>query len=487
MTRPVHASLSLLIVIVLMAQLSSIAAADWVGNGNLLSDRGGSYAAIAPDGAGGAIVVWEQGDILAQRISASGDTLWTGSGVTICAASGSQLYPCIVSDGAGGAIVAWEDRRDGVSDQNIYAQRVDASGSLLWGSGDVAICTTGNTQSRPVIVSDGSGGAIIVWDSVGDPTGKDLYAQRVDPSGNVLWTVNGVPVCTASRFQEYHSCVSDGAGGVIVAWVDQRSETQSEAYAQRVDASGVAQWTVNGVDLCTGTGHEDYVVVASDGTGGAIVAWSDYRSGLDDIYAQRVSALGVVEWAADGLPICTQSDVQDRTAIVSDGAGGAIVAWNDTRPWGGYAFAQRVNASGVVQWTADGVSLPTGFGTHPVIVSDGAGGAIVALGYADVFAQRVDASGVIQWGEEGIEICTAPDYQWYPAITTDGSGGAIVAWDDFRTGFPADYSYAQRVTHQGNIGSDPTVPVSGPAVLGGAAALGLFALRTLRRKRAEPN
>ena len=44
------------------------------------------------------------------------------------------------------------------------------------------------------IVSDGSGGAIIAWQNNG-ADGKDIYAQRVDASGVVLWTADGIAVC----------------------------------------------------------------------------------------------------------------------------------------------------------------------------------------------------------------------------------------------------------------------------------------------------
>ena len=81
---------------------------------------------------------------------------WVPDGVAL-PAGGYQASPNIVSDGAGGAIVIWVDSGD------IYAQRVNGSGNLLWATGGVAICTAPNTQSYSSIVSDGTGGAIIAW------------------------------------------------------------------------------------------------------------------------------------------------------------------------------------------------------------------------------------------------------------------------------------------------------------------------------------
>ena len=107
----------------------------------------------------------------------------------------------------------------------------------------------------------------------------------------------------------------------------------SDIYAQRVNASGVPQWTADGVALCTAANYQAYPTIVSDGAGGAIVTWQDgrsgYRNSAADIYAQRVNALGVPQWTADGVALCTAASSQGSPTIVSDGAGGAIVTWQD--------------------------------------------------------------------------------------------------------------------------------------------------------------
>src|SRR5262245_42238286 len=62
--------------------------------------------------------------------------------------------------------------------------------------------------------------------------------------------------------------------------------------------------------------------IVSDGAGGAIVAWSDNRSGNADIYAQHITAAGVVDgsWPATGLLVCGASGSQGGPVMASDGA-----------------------------------------------------------------------------------------------------------------------------------------------------------------------
>lgn len=197
----------------------------------------------------------------------------------LCTATGSQLSPSTTSDGAGGAIVVWQDGRGGAAN-DIYAQRVSATGAVLWTAGGVPVCTAAGDQKLPNLVSDGAGGAIIVWADA-RAGGYDLYMQRVSASGAVMWTSNGVPVCTAANDQSApETIVSDGVGGAITVWADARTGS-GDVYAQRVNSSGAMQWTTNGVALCTASGTQFSPVCISDGAGGAIAVWHDERVDQD--------------------------------------------------------------------------------------------------------------------------------------------------------------------------------------------------------------
>jgi len=365
----------------------------------------------------------------------------------------------ITPESSGGAIVTWYDYRDGIDwiDPDIYAQRIDVSGAGRWTTDGVPVCTATGVQEAQQITSDGAGGSIVMWrDCRGSDI--DIYAQRVDALGNILWLIDGVPLCTATEDQEDPQITSDGAGGAIVTWYDSR-DGYYNIYAQRIDVSGTVQWTTDGVLLCTAANSQYYPQITSDGVGGAIVTWVDYRSGNDDIYIQRIDASGTVQWTADGVPVCTATGYQDLPQITSDGVGGAIVTWRDFRSGSSYdIYAQRIDASGTIQWIADGVAISVGAlggSSCPQVTSDGAGGAIVTwqiyqAGYWDIYAQRTNASGTIQWITNGVPLCTAPEGQEDPQITSDSSGGAIVTWKDYRNG--TDYNiYAQRINTSGTV------------------------------------
>ncbi|MCB0832911.1 MAG: hypothetical protein KDC45_05575, partial [Bacteroidetes bacterium] len=259
------------------------------------------YPQTVSDGAGGTIIVWEDSrsgtaDIYAQRLNASGVAQWTANGVVICNAANIQGGPRIISDGAGGAIITWYDLRNGGGNYDIYAQRVNSSGTVQWTANGVVITSAANSQTSPRIAGDGSGGAIIAWTDLRNGTDNDIFAQRINSSGVTQWTANGDTVCVAPFSQAIGGIVSDGASGAIIAWEDMRNGVDNRMYGQRINGAGVSQWTSNGIALGTGTGNQDTPGIEADGSGGAFIAWRDLRNADYDLYAQRVNSAGSLLW-----------------------------------------------------------------------------------------------------------------------------------------------------------------------------------------------
>ncbi|OGQ66772.1 MAG: hypothetical protein A3F88_04825 [Deltaproteobacteria bacterium RIFCSPLOWO2_12_FULL_42_16] len=440
---------------------------------------------IVSDGNGGAIITWYDyrsgvninSDIYAQRIDANGNVLWTADGVAISTAANHQVSPTIVTDGSGGAVITWMDVRSG-SSWDIYAQRIDANGNVLWTIDGVAISTAARDQYRPTIVTDGNGGAIITWQDYRNVNiNSDIYAQRIDANGNVLWTLDGVAISTAANNQQYPNIITDGSGGAIITWTDNRRSSYYDIYAQRIDATGNVLWIADGVAISTAAGVQYQPTIVTDGSGGAIITWWDLRNDINypDIYAQRIDATGNVLWTADGVPISTAAGYQYSPTIVTDGSGGAIITWHDYRSGNYDIYAQRINANGNVLWTADGVPISTaaGYQYSPTIVTDGSGGAIITWhdyrsGNYDIYAQRINANGNVLWTTDGVAISTAANNQEWSTIVADGSGGAIITWQDFRS---SNYDiYSQRVSGSGTFTSTLSVSVNGNGSVGSSPA-----------------
>ena len=149
----------------------------------------------------------------------------------------------IVSDGAGGAIITWDDRRPGAGK---YSQRINASGQPQWAANGIAITNAPNSECLTV-VEDGDHGAIYTW-SYGTSSDVDVAAQRLNGSGDKQWGTDGIVVISSAGQQILRGAVSDNSGGVICFWEDTAPPNQG-LYAQRLNSSGEKQWEIVGKPL----------------------------------------------------------------------------------------------------------------------------------------------------------------------------------------------------------------------------------------------
>ncbi len=430
----------ILLIISLITAINAVSQIQWEENGIFTESSGRNYThtKAVSDGNGGYLITYEDDpagdiDIYAQWIDATGTKRWGSSGIVVCSEGLNQIYPAIAPDGSGGAYIAWEDEYSG----NIYAQRINSSGSLLW-SPRMTVCSAAEEQSLVEMVPDNSGGAILVWKDMrnGD---ADIYAQRITSSGTSVWDLDGVPITTAPNSQSAYVILGDGSNGVFVAWHDSRNGfTDHDIYAQRLTSAGNRAWTSNGIVIANAAENQRYPAVNLSGTN-LVITWEDYRYGNGDIYVQAVDFTGNVLWTTNGVPLCQASNNQTNAQIVPDNSGGAIVTWTDNRSQYDI-YAQRVNGSGTVLWTTDGipVNTSTNYQYVPRMVKDGAGGAFIVWtddrtsADINIYGQHIDASGTLLWANDGLAVAALDSVQENPTLLSDQSGGAIAIWEDSR-------------------------------------------------------
>ena len=332
-----------------------------------LTGRAGGIA-VTPDGAGGAFVVWADtrggfgaSQIFAQRVASDGTPLWSSNGVQV---STSPYYQAIgsmgghyasVADDSGGFYVGWSDNEPSDS-SNVYVQHITSTGAVSpgWPAYGVRVSLDPNPthfQASPVLTPDGAGGVVLTFR---DSRFLDIRAQRVDPSGNLLWGPSGLSV-TGLNGGVYHATVSDSSGGFIFG-----SVYSTTVYAQRVDAAGNLLWPVGGVAIGTSNSEKQYLAGVSDCAHGAIFAWSDNRNEPQndynksgDIYAQNVKADGSLGGSitATLLALAGAEALPDRV----------VLRWLSGDR--GVIRATVYRSTDGVEWLPVGVIFPDGSGT----------------------------------------------------------------------------------------------------------------------------
>ena len=404
------------------------------------------------------------GFVPALVVAAPASAGWSPGGTPICALPGAMARPVIASDDAGGAFIAWADARQGAA-PGVRMQHVDGLGNATWTANGIRVSTNLGFEDVPVVVADGAGGVLVVWRDSRTAGETDLYAQRVSGGGALLWAAGGVLVRGGAGYVDPPRACSDGGGGVIVAWSQYPSNSCVDAcrdvYAQRIDVTGGRLWAPAGVPVCTASGGQSDPAIVTDYAGGAVIAWCDRRGAGADIYAQRVNADGQPQWTGNGLTVCTAAGDQTLPAVEALDMG-TIVTWDDYRTGGGpYAYGQALELDGAPMVDVNGACLAPGVSSLSARGLALASGALFAFA-GSPNAQKVDADGALLWGSTGITLCPGGQVGLPPQIVTDGGDGAIVVW--LNTTPPAAANiYAQHIDGSGSVRWTPGGVRLGPA------------------------
>jgi hypothetical protein len=430
-----------------------------------------------PDGRGGAIAVWWEDrsgdfDVFARRVDSTGVAQWAANGVPVCVTTPgtSQVLPKAVPDGVKGTIVVWIDSRLGAN--ALFAQRVDSSGTRRWGDAGVLLASTKSSQVTEFdVAADGAGGIAVAWATPVSGISSDIYAQRLNAAGALLWGTNAKALCTINTDQAHPQIVCKASGKFVVAWEDQRNAFRTDIYGQSLDAAGTLLWALNGIPLANAADSDINPLLVASGADDCILAWDADSLGVGDIRAQHLTATGAAAWPAAGQHMFPEG-VSGLLAVAPDNAGGMYLVTSVPEAVSGKTslWLQRVRATGSPVYVLAGrrVSSVPSNQTQVVVAPDNAGGLLLTwlddqrnLPKLDVLAQRMDLAGNPQWALAGVPVCRAGNTGPGLCIAPSGNG-AVIAWSDTRTTTSPDI-YAQGVDALGQLAA-PALAVDPPVL-----------------------
>ena len=291
----------------------------------------------------------------------------------------------------------------------------------------------------------------------------DLFVQKRDPDGSVLWTRQ-----LASFGQDFGYAIdvsSDGrvivAGYTTVALPGQTAAGGDDAFLMLFDSNGDTSWMrqfgSNGSDQAVGVRFDaDGNVIVVGGVSGALSGQT--HLGNTDAFVRKYDSTGALLWTrqfgSDGRDIATEVAVSANGGILVTGfVAGALPG----QSFAGASdlFLRRYDADGAEAWTRQlgttGVDNGTGVAVDAndnVIVCAETGGALpgeTSLGSRDAALLKYDPDGTLLWnrqfGTSGGETNTSVDVDLQtgrivvagnttgalPGQTPIGSGDAFVS------------------------------------------------------------
>jgi hypothetical protein len=178
----------------ILHRISNTGARLWGENGVVVDD---SMTNINPESASiflnsdsSITALWDNGwyplnDLFVQRLDLFGNKLWDIN-ILVSDVISSKVDIGLLESEMNSNILIWDDLR---TPKGFYAQRIEKSGTKVWGDSDRAI--TNLSPGTNAIISDGNNGAIVIW--ADDEPLNGILAQQISKNGNlgeVLTSIN---------------------------------------------------------------------------------------------------------------------------------------------------------------------------------------------------------------------------------------------------------------------------------------------------------
>jgi hypothetical protein len=332
----------------------------------------------------------------------------------------------------------------------------------LWGQSGLyynqPLAVAAGEQTAPIVVSDRQAGAFVVWQDQRDGR-PAVYAQYLNGLNQPQWKPDGVAAAASSKDQTAPAAISDGKGGVLIFWQDWRSD-DGDIFGQHLDGEGNLLWGASGAPVIRASGKQAEPLALSDGQGGAFVFCRDFKSGNEDILAQRLGADGKIFLDGAGKALAQGSGSQILGDAAATPDGGFVMVWSDNLTGTPRVLIRRYDAKADPQWPANVFAASVSSAqTAPQVYMTTSGSACVVWvdnrnHNLDLYAQKIDANGLPQWSLPGVTICKASNDQYGQQITGDGGDGILLVWEDKRSGKPDVYGQAVNAAGQARWKSD---------------------------------
>jgi len=297
------------------------------------------HVSILPDGQ--SFIGWSadtENSVRLRKLDAQGRPVWhddSGAPLDFLLAEPNFTYALadLQATADGSVIVSFVRSRGFSGAKHLYANKISPSGQLLWGSNHVKVFEGGSLQQGnfPRFVADGKGGAVFAWYSI-DPK-LQVFAQHVLANGQLAFAANGVPVSTDVQQARVSPAVSyqPATGEITVLWTEldnAMAQHRRGLYAQRISASGARQWGETGRPLRPLALHDigDLQSIAADD--GTLAFWIETNPG-------QPNSIQGIKLDAAGAPLCPQFVVstratnKSRLASASAPSGQVLLVWEE--------------------------------------------------------------------------------------------------------------------------------------------------------------
>jgi hypothetical protein len=383
-----------------------------------------------------------------QLLSPNGVEQFPHNGIQVARENGlssTQDYGFAI-DSDGNAIVAFQDLRRDPNNPQITVAKMSPSGQPLWGPLGIALTFGQNSYNIPKVTVTTDGYIVVGWVS-----NNQTVLQKLTPSGSPVWV--GSPASNYGVVLQqsgYDYLLADlhagDNGSVVVSWVvNQGFGSNNYLYANKISPSGQLMWGSGNVHVYDGGSLQfgEFPYFVPDGNGGGVFSW--YTNGPTlQVFAQHILTDGTEAFGHNGSQgAIGGTDVRVSPSVsYNPSTQETFLFWTEEDSLQSVQgiSAQKFNVAGALEWGNSGlVIVPLGNDAqiNPQNVQVGTGALAYwvdqqATGNGTVEAVKLDGNGNFVCPEFPVSSALSQKARLWAGLAP--SGLSTVAFQDYRTG-----------------------------------------------------
>lgn len=320
-------------------------------------------AKIVEDGQGGVIVsyidryenlpTWYE-RVRVQRVDSSGNLLWGTTGVRVTLEEINQGLQAVVSDGSGGCVVAWK-----TVNSLFYVNRISSTGERLWSDSGKYLGISSYSGTKPIVIraSDGThyvqvypdifrinqngeilnqysttfglsvadpeGGIILTGSANWSINGYTLVAQRKDSLGNNLWQEPYVEIADSLFINSQLSIRYNN--NYYFGWTSNKNGIETQPYIQGLRGDGTELFINGGLPLSSSsTTITSFIPIIPSNNMSNIYIWTQWinQPSSTGNFAKRIDTTGTIVWGE--FAVLLNYPALRYLGVTTDCLGGAI-------------------------------------------------------------------------------------------------------------------------------------------------------------------
>ncbi len=232
--------------------------------------------------------------IYSQKVSSTGARVWNATQDTVYSLGRvSGFYtPRLFSDGNSGAVYCWHDDRNSVNLTTGYVQRKNSSGAIQFPVNGTAVSgNSSNNHFAPVAAyMPATGETFVAWQEAnGGQTQVGFYAQKINASGTRMWGSDGIAIQSLGTDQVVAYTVMTKDTSAIICFNQSAAGGNNIIKATKMGTSGAYLWPGNIVTAGSITSSKIRLnSVIYPANSNSILCWQDKRNDGGGIYAQNI-------------------------------------------------------------------------------------------------------------------------------------------------------------------------------------------------------